>query len=99
MITQDGNLIKILGIENLPDDQKIRIVEAATSLVEQNLMLRLYDALSEDKREELNAKLSANDPQALNEFIQQAVPNFSDWVVEETNKVKDELSGFVQQQD
>jgi hypothetical protein len=99
MIQHNDNLIKVLGIERLPDDQKLRILEAATNLVEQNLMLRLYDVLPEPKRDELNQKLEANDPQSLNEFINKEVPNFSEWVVEETTKVKDELDSFVQSQD
>ena len=93
-MTENQNLIKALGIESLSDEKKAVILERATILVEQRLMLRLMEHLSLEKQEELAQVLAENSKDKLNEFIVDAAPNFLDWVEEETNQLKDELSGL-----
>jgi hypothetical protein len=88
------NIIKILGIESLPDDQKLQLLDQMGQLIEQRLLLRLYKELPEPKRNDFNQLLAANDPQKVEEFIHANVPEFTAWVDEEANALKDELSNL-----
>lgn len=87
----DENIIKVLGIEKLPDEQKVRILEKSAKLVEQRLLLRLMKSVSDVKRDQLNEILSADRKEELNAFIQQEAPDFFNWVLDETTQLKQEL--------
>lgn len=88
------NLIKLLGIESLPAEQKAKILDQVSEVVEQRLFLRLMDALPADKAEEFKNFVEAGDGENIQSFIEKEVPNFIEWVQEETNRVKDELNGL-----
>ena len=87
----EDNIIKALGIESLPDDQKAKILEQASHMVEARLLLRLTKHLDETKREELIKVLDTKDKDNLSEFIYKEVPEFTTWVEEETMALRDEL--------
>lgn len=96
MKNQDENIIKALGIETLPDDQKARILDQSNELIQQRLFLRLMEALPDAKRDKFNEILAPTDQAGLNEFILAEAPHFTDWIVEEIATLKDELGGLGQ---
>lgn len=93
------NIIKILGIESLPDERKIEIVEMATDLVQKRLVARVLENLPAEEQEEFAQILGVDDQQKLQDYMDKHVPNFADMLAEEVNKVKEELTGLAGQID
>lgn len=91
MSEQNDNIIKSLGIETLPDEQKARILDQSNELIQQRLLLRLMEALPDEKRTQLNEVLASQDQDKLAGFISANAPNFSDWIIEEVNGLRSEL--------
>ncbi len=94
MTDKDENIIKALGIQSLPDEQKARILDQSATMVEQRLLLRLMKSLTDAKRDQLNKILTTEDRAQLDEFIAQEAPNFGEWVLEETTAIRDELKSL-----
>ncbi|MDP3740743.1 MAG: DUF5663 domain-containing protein [bacterium] len=89
------NIIKILGLEALPQERRVEILERVTDLVEKRLLLRLFEALTEDKQGELRTMLDREESDKLAKFLQNNAPQMADWAMEEASKVKKELAGLV----
>ena len=49
------NIIKLLGLEALPDEEKVRLVERMAALVERRLIVRLAKELSDEDAKRLEA--------------------------------------------
>ena len=86
------NIINILGIESLPDDRKMALIDQMTDLVQKRLLVRILDSLQDTKREELLAMLEKDDSEALKSFLAANVPDMADWLMEEVNKIKVEMA-------
>ena len=92
------NIIAILGLETLPDEQKLGIVEKVSDLVQKRLMIRIVESLSVPDRVDLEKLLAKNDPDSLQGFLANRVPFLARWADEEVAKIKTELAEFVEQQ-
>lgn len=88
-----ANLLKELAIEDLPLEQKEKILLDVTTIINQNISLRLLEELPEEKAKELETLLAdfADDPDRLQIFFRQEVPNFDELVQEEIAKYKQQL--------
>lgn len=86
------NVIKLLGMESLPDDRKLSILTKITELVEKRLIARMLKELSEAKQSEFAKILEKNQPESTQNFISANFPDFQNWLVEEVNKIKQDLS-------
>ena len=86
------NVIKILGIENLPDDRKLAILAKMTDLVQKRLLARMLESLPENQQEKFGKILEQNHPQEIQKFVEVNLPNFQQWLVEEVTALKKELS-------
>lgn len=85
------NIIKILGIESLPDERKEQIVSKVADLVQKRLLVRVVESLSPEQQSEFTTLLEQNDAPALQEFMQKSVPGFADMLFEEVSRIKQEL--------
>lgn len=83
-----ANLINLLGLELLPEDKKVEILERAMELVEKRVMLRVLHELKAKDR--ASVEEAANSGKML-DFIQTRVPNLAEIIAEETARVKIEL--------
>jgi hypothetical protein len=88
------NLIKILGIEALPDAQKTKIADQTSELVQKRLLVRVIDSLPEEKREGFMSILDSGDEVGLGNFLHHHAPKFNEWLAEEVLKIKEELAGL-----
>jgi hypothetical protein len=91
---KDESLVKKLGIESLPDEQKDRVLSQSADLIERRLQLRVVKSLSEEKRDQFMKLLGEGNPADVQEFILKEIPAYLDWVEEETNALKSELAGL-----
>jgi H2-forming N5,N10-methylenetetrahydromethanopterin dehydrogenase-like enzyme len=84
----DENIIAKLGLQDMPEEQRLALLDQMAELVEKRAMLRIMDELPEDALEEAN-KL-ADEPEKLMEFLASKV-NILDIMAEETEKLKNEM--------
>lgn len=88
------NIVSLLGIESLPDEEKLKIIDKVTSLVQKRLLVRIYDSLQADKQEEFGKLLESENSQALSDFLEQNVPNLQEMMDLELSQVKAELGDW-----
>lgn len=81
------NIITALGIESLPDERKIALIDKMAELVQKRISLRLMEGLSESDAESL-AKLESGSQEQKTEFLQAKFPNLADIIQEEIVAVK-----------
>ncbi|OGE81373.1 MAG: hypothetical protein A3H72_03780 [Candidatus Doudnabacteria bacterium RIFCSPLOWO2_02_FULL_48_8] len=90
----DQNLVQILGIEALPDERKLQLLEKVSTLVERRLVLRLLKSLSPAARAEFENILDSENEEAISLFMEKNAPDLMDWIVEETSKIKQDLGAL-----
>lgn len=84
------NIIKSLGLTNLPEERKILLLQKMTEVVEQRLTSRLMEAMDEEHQNTF-AKIASQAPEKVEEFILTVFPNFLEIAQEEIDKLKQEL--------
>ena len=92
------NIIAILGIEALPGERKLALVEQISVWVQKRLRVRVCESLDDADRTELEKILEAPDEQRLQEFLGAKVPDLVKWTEEELVSVKKELADFVEKE-
>lgn len=88
-----ANLIEELGLEDLPDHEKEKIILQVGELIDQNIYLRLLEELPDEALDELEAIVSTPDDQTdkLRMFYAKYVPNMEELVKEEIATYKENL--------
>jgi hypothetical protein len=92
MPVDQKNIISILGIESLPDERKVQVVEKVADLVQKRLLVRILDSLDVKEYQEFTRVLDSNDSGRLEDFIVRNCPQMHEWLNEEISSVKQELS-------
>ena len=87
-----ANIIALLGLEALPQEKKIELLEKVTELVQKRILLRVAQPLSMDDRTKLLELAQKEDQQALEDFIIQKAPNMPQIIEEEVTLVKKEMA-------
>jgi hypothetical protein len=83
------NIITLLGIESLPEEQRLALLEDATSLVERRMTVRLMETL--DNAALAEAEKFADKPDKLFAFLASREKEFPLLVEEEVMRVREEL--------
>ncbi len=91
-----NSIISLLGIQSLPDEQKVSIIEKVTALVEKRLLVRIFDSLDALRQNEFSDLLEKSDQAALQEFLDRQVPNMNELAEQEITQVKGELVDWVE---
>lgn len=92
----EQNLINILGIQSLPDEKKLKLIDDVTDLVQRRLLLRVLNSLPDKKRKEFEDLLDTENQDAINIFFEQNAPDLPNWLIEEIGKIKQELGALAQ---
>ena len=85
------NIIEELGLEILPDEQKLRLLDKMASLVETRLMIRVGEKLSEAERAELSNLMTEGDSEKIFAWLTVRGINVEEWLLEEVGRLKSEL--------
>jgi hypothetical protein len=85
------NIITILGIQNLPDEKKLAVVDKISELVQKRLLAKILGNLSDDDRGKFLSLLENPNQDELNKFLEVSVPDFPSLLEQEVNAVKLEL--------
>jgi hypothetical protein len=91
----EQNIIAILGIQSLPDERKVEILNQMTDLLQKRLLVRMVKELSVDDQEKLADTLEQGEELATQQFISEHFPDFPAWINEEVNNLKQELSDYL----
>lgn len=87
------NIIAMLGLQDLPEEKRLALLEKMTDLIQKRLVLRLAETLTEADAKE--AEKMANEPEKMFAWMIDRVPNFQQMLKEEIKKVKDELQSAI----
>ena len=91
MITELLNidLVKELGLDSLPPEQKKALIDQMQSVLESRINLEVLSILTEDQKKELDKVLDSD--QDLLQFLRSQIPNFDILVAETVANFKKEV--------
>jgi diaminopimelate decarboxylase len=92
------NIIKELGLENLPEERQMKIILGMGRIIQQNVILRVLDELKEEDKDEFDKFLAqkGDDQEAIFNFLQSKIPNLDSIINEEIEKFKKEGIDFIE---
>jgi hypothetical protein len=85
----NANIIALLGLEALPEDQKIAMVQKMTVLVQKRLANRVSELLTDEEADEVAAMGDA--PEDILNYLAEHVENLDQLVEAEIVKLKQEM--------
>ncbi|MEK9129981.1 MAG: DUF5663 domain-containing protein [Patescibacteria group bacterium] len=85
------NLVKILGIEKMPEEQKNTIVEKAIEIIQKKIASRVMEELKDEDKNEFIKISEGKNQMAIAIFLQKKIPNLNKIFMEEMTKIKQEL--------
>jgi hypothetical protein len=94
MDTTNEQLMKSLGLDALPPEEKAVVMEKFADTLFQAVMVRGLELLPEDKKDLLDEAIKKSPESAqdvLMDFFMANIPNFQSVVDEEVNRVKDQI--------
>lgn len=84
------NLMVQMGLQQLPDDKKAALLDSMSELVEQRVLLRLMNQLSDEDGKAFEA-LPKDDTETKIAFLQEHVPDVAAIMDEEIMAVRSDL--------
>tara|TARA_Y100000310_G_scaffold26610_1_gene25394 strand:- start:792 stop:1097 length:306 start_codon:yes stop_codon:yes gene_type:complete len=92
-----ANMISLLGIEELPLDQRKEIVETALELVEMRTMSKVLDAIGKDKANQFAEVMESKNDATVSDFLKENNIDILAIMEGEVEAVKRELLGIAQE--
>ncbi len=87
-----ANLMELLGLQNLPEEQRAKLLERMTQVVQDRISNRVVGMMTETQRSDMDVALAANaSPSEMDVFMKKCIPNFEEIVAEEILKFKGEM--------
>jgi len=86
-----ANIIEILGIESLPEDQRIEILNRALEVVEAESLNRILESLSDEDKEKFLNLMEEESSEKVGNFFEEKDIDLLQIMEEETEKVKELL--------
>lgn len=91
MIKLDENLLKELGLDALPKDEKGGFLKHIYETLEMRVGTRLAEKMTEAQMTEFEQYIQSNDEQGAFHWLEANFPNYKEVVAEEFEKLKDEI--------
>jgi hypothetical protein len=85
------DLIKHLGLDNLPPEKKEEVILKMSGVIQQNILLRILRELDEKDKDEFDKILGEDNNEKTLEFLKNKLPNLDDLVKEEIAKFKENI--------
>lgn len=86
------DLFAALGASDIPDEDKGALLAKMLDLVQSRSIVKIYDRLSEEKQKEMEDLSDKEDPDILDNFLQENVPDFEQIFINEAKKLRQELT-------
>lgn len=88
----EANLITLLGLETLPMEKKVAMLNKTLELVQKRLMISMLNVLDDANKAKFLELINAEGNEAEKDsFMKQHFPNLEQMVNEEIVKIKSEL--------
>lgn len=81
-------ILSALNLDYLPEDDRIKLLDTMAEVVNQRLLIRVFDQLEAGKAEALKKLLDQGSDTELSDFMQTNVPQFLIFLSEEAEAVK-----------
>lgn len=65
----EKDLLELMGEQNMPGEEKVALYEKMAQTVEDRVMLRIYDALTDPERKEFETIIDSGDRAKTNEYL------------------------------
>ncbi len=91
------DLIKELGINELPEEQREETLIQMGEIIQQRIVLRIVTELPEDKKVEFADVINSDDEkgEAVDAFLQENLPGIEELILDEIGKYKTEMKEFM----
>lgn len=86
------NLIKALGLENLPEEEKNTLVEKMTEVIQKRILIRITEELKDEDKDEFIKISEEKNEAVLISFLQAKIPNLNKIILEELVSFKQQLT-------
>jgi len=93
----DNDLIKELGLDALPEQEKQLLLRQIYEKLEMNVGVRLADQMSNEQLDEFEKFVDANDDKGAFSWLESNFPNYKGVVNDEFEKLKAEIKQFAPQ--
>ena len=91
MDNPQDNIIALLGLEDLPIDNRAQLVDELSQILEVRVLSAAYDTLSEEQAQYLDNILNDNNPELVGQYIKENVPTLSEIFATQVETLKAEL--------
>lgn len=86
-----GNVFVELGLQNLSDERKVKLLDQMNELIHKRTLMRIVDTLPPEVSDQLQKMAeNASEEEQMKE-IMKYVPNLADIILEEVQQVKNEM--------
>lgn len=65
----DEDMLELMGAKNMPDEQKATLYEKMATDVQDRVMMRIYDSLTDEERDAFAAIIDTGDQAKTNEYL------------------------------
>jgi hypothetical protein len=94
--TIQQNIIKELGLENLPEDKQTELLTTMTESVLKRITIAVLERLSEEDKKEFDKVRETDDPDKINEFLRTKIDNYDQMVEKIIKEFKEEIKTAMQ---
>lgn len=91
MFKLDDNFLKELGLDNLPADEKNKMLSHIYETLEMRVGVRLASKMTDAQLDEFESFINNNDETGALKWLEANFPNYKDVVAEELSKLKEEI--------
>jgi DnaJ-domain-containing protein 1 len=91
MFQLDDNLLRELGLGDLPPEEKNKMLAHIYETLELRVGMRLAEKMTDAQLDEFEAFIDRNDEEGALHWLEINFPNYKDVVADELNKLKDEI--------
>lgn len=92
----EKNLKAELGIDNLPNEIQEEVIEQFTEMLMKKIALKIFESLSEEKREEFLVVQSEGDEEKIQAFLAANIVNFERDINKIVEDAKEEYRSTVE---
>lgn len=97
MLKLDDNFLKDLGLEELPADEKKKMLAHIYETLELRVGMKLAENMTDAQLDEFEKLADANDEAGSLKWLETNVPNYRDVVIAELEKLKAEIKNSAPQ--
>lgn len=91
MFQLDDNLLRELGLGELPTDEKNKMLAHIYETLELRVGMKLAEKMTDAQLDEFEGFIDRNDEDGALQWLESNFPNYKDTVAEELDKLKEEI--------